>query len=108
MSCNTACAGSALYIGADMDVEYTGAQDREGTFLNSGTCTWQLFTAAGVSVATGTLTYDTGSDGDYYGVIESTVTAGLTADAPYYVIITFVQGAYNDSRKLNSRAAYRS
>lgn len=104
----TCGTGSALFIGSDMDVEYTGAQNRDGDFLNSGTCTWQLFTAAGVSVATGTLTYDTGSDGDYYGVIESTVTATLTADAAYYTFITFVQGAYNDSRKINSRAAYRT
>ena len=95
-----------LYISADMTVTYNDAT-ADSTALTTGTCTYALKTADGtaVSIGTGTLTHS--SAGDYAGVIESTVTATLTENALYRLEITFVQGAYNDFRRLLCKAVYR-
>jgi hypothetical protein len=101
---------SALIIGADMDVGYTGASNaRSGAYFNAGTCTYALKSATGTSLGTGTLSYVAASDGDYYGTIESTVTAALTEDTPYFLEITFASGTgYEDFRRIPLRAAYRT
>jgi hypothetical protein len=99
---------NVLYIGADHDVEYLGASvARTGTYLNSGMCAWELFDGANVLVSSGVLSYDVGSNGDYYGVIQSTVTGTLLLDAPYVVEITFSDSGYDDERVIPVRAAYR-
>lgn len=100
-----------IYIAADHDVEYLGAQaEVVGTYLNSGTCTYVLKTAAGTTVpgGTGSCTYSPASSGDYYGTIESTVTALLSEDVQYYLEITFADSGYNDFRRIPLRAAYRT
>lgn len=97
-----------IYIGSDHFVRYDGARDSAtGVYLNSGTCTYELFTAAGASLGTGTLSYVSASNGNYRGTIESTVTSGLTLGAAYRVVIVFEQGSYNDRRTLRLRAADR-
>ena len=98
-----------IRIGADHDVSYLGAADRDGNYQNSGTCTYALKDADGnaVSGGTGTLSYVAASNGNYLGVIESTVTATLTAGATYYLEITFSKSTLNDFRRLRCRAEYR-
>jgi hypothetical protein len=99
---------SALFIGADMNVSYSGASIAStGAYLNSGTCTYVLRDEDGATVGTGTLPYVAASDGEYAGVIQSTVTATLDEDAAYTLTITFVSGSYNDERDIPLRAAYR-
>lgn len=99
---------TALYVGADMDIGYSGAVPAAGgSYLTSGTCTWVLKNSAGATVASGSLSYVAASNGNYLGVMESTVTSTLTADDPYTLTITFVQGSYNDERVIPLRAAYR-
>ncbi len=105
MSC--ASDSSTLWIAADHDVFYSDARNAAGAYLNSGTCTWELLDSASASVATGTLSYVAASDGDYEGTIPSTVTDDLTEDSLYYLEITFQDGAYDDFRRLQLRAAYR-
>lgn len=100
---------SALFIGADMDVFYSGASVAStGAYLNAGTCTYVLTDSAGATVGTGTLAYVAASNGDYAGTIESTVTALLDEDEQCELTITFVQSGYNDSRVIPMRAAYRT
>jgi len=98
-----------LYINADQDLFLVGARLADGTFLNSATVTWAVYTAAGsaVSGATGTLSYVSGSDGNYAGVIASTVNASFTENAKYTLIITLVQGGYNDERRIPCIGTYR-
>jgi hypothetical protein len=97
-----------LYVGCDMDLAYLGARAAlDNTYLNSGTCTYDITDQTGTSIGTGTLTYDAGSSGNYRGVIESTVTDTVTEDAYYTLTITFVQGGYNDERVINLIGAYR-
>lgn len=98
-----------LYIGADMDLGYSGAVPAAGgSYLNSGTCTYELKDSDEEIVASGSLAYVALSDGNYAGVLESTVTEDLTADAPYSLEITFTQAGYNDFRRIPLRAAYRT
>ncbi len=105
-----ATALDPLFIGSDMDVGYTGARAaRTGAYLNSGTCTYELVQDSdGSVVGTGALTYVAASNGDYYGTIESTVTALLDVDGAYTLTITFVEVGYNDERVERLRAAYRT
>ncbi len=84
-----------VIIGDDFTLRINGARDPDGSFLNSATVTFELFTAAGVSVTTGSLSYVAASNGNYRGVIESTVTSALTAGAQYYVIFVLVQSSYD-------------
>ena len=49
------------------------AQDQEtGDYLNSGTCTDSLQEEDGTVLATGTLSYVGGGNGNYRGIIDST------------------------------------
>jgi len=99
---------SGLFIGANLSVSYTGASDATtGAFLNSGTCTWFLFDSSNNQLGTGALTYQSGSNGNYYGVIPATITSTLTLDALYTLEVTFAQTGYADEREVPMRAAYR-
>lgn len=95
-----------IYIGCDMEAPYEGAT-ADGAYLNAATVTWELFTAAGVSVGNGTCAYVASSNGNYLGVIESTVTATLTPGRKYRLVYTLVSGSVNDARRLDCVAAYR-
>lgn len=100
---------SALYIGADMNVAYSGASIAStGAYLNAGTCTWTLKDSDGLTVGNGSLAYVAASNGNYLGVIESTVTGTLTADAPYTLYVVFAQSTYDDKRIIPLRAANRT
>lgn len=102
-------AANLLFINSDMDLQYGGARPARNptVYLNAGTCTYAVKTTAEVAVGTGTLPYVADSDGDYYGVIDAAITALLTNGSPYYVDITFVEGTYNDSRRIRAVAMYR-
>lgn len=95
-----------IYIGCDMEAPYEGAY-ADGAYLNAATVGWELFTAAGSSVASGSCAYVSGSNGNYLGVIESTVTANLVAGRKYRLVYTLASGSVNDSRRVECVAAYR-
>lgn len=98
-----------IYIGADHDVLYSGAVPRSGgSYLNTGSGTWTLKTAAGASVATGTIDYVAASNGNYTGVIAGTSITGLTEGTTYYVEISFADLTFHDFRRWPVEAAYRS
>lgn len=79
----------ALYIGSDMVVTISNLYDTVSeTFLDDATVAGVLLTSLGATVTTFTLTYITGSNGDYRGTITHTVTAGLTLNADYTVRVT--------------------
>lgn len=96
-----------IFVGADFDVDYALARTRAGTYLNSGTCTYTLVDSDASSLDSGTLSYVSGSNGKYTGVIASTVTAALTIDALYTLTITFNQGDYDDRRVFTLTAKQR-
>ena len=92
---------TSLVIGSDFTVEYLGAKDAAtGTALTSGTCTFALYTAAGVAVSGGTGSCAHVSGGDYRGVLESTAVS-LTSGAAYYFLLTFSQSGYDDVRRVD-------
>ena len=100
---------SPLFIGADIDVLYSGASiASSGEYLNNGTCTYVLTDdETQTVVSSGTVPYTTESDGDYAGVIQSTVTSTVEQDAAYTLTITFVSSdaVYNDERDIPLRGA---
>lgn len=95
-----------LWIASDFFLYWKGAR-AGGNYLNSATVTWALTTSSGTSVSTGSLTYDTGSNGDYTGVIASSVTGSLTLDDTYYIYLTLSQSGFDDKRRLTCKAQYR-
>lgn len=78
-----------------------------GEYLNSATVTWELLDSNGSQVATGSATYQTGSNGTYLGTIESTTTSGLTLNATYTLVITLSSGSINDEQRIDCVAKYR-
>lgn len=102
-------AVSPLYIGCDIDLDYTGARRSSGgTPLNTGTCTWSLTNSLGTAISSGTLAYVAASSGNYHGVIPSTVTAALTPGGVYTLTVIFSDSGYDDERVLQLRASYRT
>lgn len=100
---------NVLYINADSTLSLTGLS-AGGSYLNSATVTYAIYTAAGeaVSGGTGSYSYTAASNGDYTATVESTVTADLTDGAMYTVRVTISSGAYNDHRRIPHRACYRT
>lgn len=87
---------SPIPIGGDYYALLSGAQDSgDGSFLNSATVTFALYTAAGVAVpgASGTASYVAASNGNYRGTIESTATVTLTVGARYQIRFVLTQGS---------------
>lgn len=81
-----------IYIGNAFDLFFDAATLRAtGAPQNAGTCTYALQTAAGVAVSggSGTLSYVSGTDGNYLGYVTAAVTATLTSGAVYKVVYTF-------------------
>lgn len=82
---------ATLLIGNDHIVELAGLHDEiSGSYLNAATVTARLKTVAGVEVAGEswpiTLTYVTGSNGNYRGTIEDAVV--LESGKSYMLEIT--------------------
>ncbi len=98
---------NVLGIGSDMDIGLTGVRaSATGTYLNSGSATWELFDADGDSAGTGAMAYVAASDGDYAGTIESTVTNDLEENAFYALVYTFSQGGYQLEIRRRVQAIY--
>lgn len=106
--CGTGCKVDSLFIGSDMDVTVTKLKARAlNVYLNSAVVTWTLDNSAGTELGTGTLDYEAASNGNYTGVIESSVTDLLTDGEDYTLTVTAVQGDYDDLRRFVLQARYR-
>lgn len=90
--------GGLLYIACDIDVEYTAISRKTGTPINSGTCTYELFTVFdGVEtlISSGDVPYVSASAGQYYTNIPSTET-DLEPETVCILRITFTGGGQDD------------
>lgn len=96
-----------LFIGEDMAPTWTGAR-AAGQWLNTATVTWTLKRAdTGATLDTGTCTYQSGSNGNYVGSLDSATTDSLTEGSFYFLDFALVQSGNNGFRRLNCRAQYR-
>jgi len=90
-----------ILIGADNDVYWDALRfSKNGTYINDATMTFTLKDSAGVNVTGAVsvaMTYQTASNGDYVGVLPSSVTAALTDGAAYEFVITATN--YNLQRR---------
>lgn len=78
-----------------------------GAYVNSGTVTWQVKTAAGVLLASGSLAYVAASNGRWQGTLDAADAALLTAGETYYLEIRIGDGAGSDGfRRCQLLAAY--
>lgn|SRR5574343_41201 len=87
-----------IHIGCDNDVCFDGALNAStGNYLNSATCTFTLYedddgengdAVSGASAIS--MAYVAASDGDYSGVLQSTVS--LTRGDYYWMVCTLTQG----------------
>lgn len=96
-----------IFIGCDMDADYFDA-NVQGTYLDSGTCTYEIADLSGNVLTTGACAYLPGSEGNYQGLVPASFTSTLTEGAFYFLIFTFGQsGADNDVRTVNLLARNR-
>lgn len=96
----------AIYIGEAMQPTWTGARTSSG-YLNAATVTWTLRSATGTSIATGSCTYQSASNGVYSGSIGAATTAGLTENAFYLLELSLSQSGNTGFRQLVCKAQYR-
>lgn len=96
-----------VYINADNDLIVEGLRVRATQApLNSATVTVQLRDLALDAIGSPiTLSYVTDSDGDYLGVIESTVATANSGIA--WADLTIVSGSYNDFAREKIKLSYR-
>jgi hypothetical protein len=80
----------AIYVGSDNRIELTGLRDPDDdSYVNDATVTALLKDSADANTISGssiTLTYVTGSDGNYRGSMPNTVS--LTDGTSYYVHVS--------------------
>ncbi len=87
-----------LYVNNDTNLLLEGLQS-DGSYLNAATVTWNLYAASDLttSLANGTASYETASNGNYTATVASTVTATLTPGTYYMVKFNAAQsGADGD------------
>ena len=102
-----------LLINNDNDVKLAGFKDsrESGTdvadYLNAGSVSYEVKTASGTVVATGSMAYVASSKGDYLGIIEKTVSANFIEHGIYYIEISATQGDVEGFWREQSVAAYR-
>lgn len=100
-----------LYVGNDNEVMFGGVQDADGNFVSNATVSMTLADPASPTVnllgSAVTLSYVTGSNGRYRGVIQSTVAlvAGVTYDL---VITATVAGDADTSIRISAEALTRT
>lgn len=77
-----------LYIDSDNLVEVTGLKDASsGDYINTADVAWSLKRhPSGTEVASGSMDYVTGTDGNYRGTIENTAT--LMEGQRYWLDVT--------------------
>lgn len=105
------------YIGSDLrltlDKTTLVLDDGTQSFLNVGTCTYEIKTLAGYLVtdgmisAAGSLTYVTSSDGKYLVVIDKTISALLKRSQRYDLFVYFGQDGNEATFALRIYGAYQ-
>jgi len=99
---------STLRVNEDNNVVLSGLRYAySGVYINSATVTAVVKTTAGaVLVASFTLSYQAGTDGDYVGVINKGDAANFTDGTSYWVEVTVTVGAYDGFRRVSATAKY--
>lgn len=108
-------ATGQILVGNDFDFIIRGFRDTritpiEDSFLNAATtATWELRTAAdggGTQASSGSMTYVTGSNGDYIGGLDDAVS--LTVGNVYWLTVILVQGGLKGYWNMSYVAARRT
>lgn len=100
---------NVLWIGNDLTVVVTGLRKADtGAYMNAATVAYEIARSDGSVVGSGSLGYLAGSDGDYRGPIESTVTALVKNGNSYVLTVTASQDGYDASWSKEMPGAYRS
>lgn len=86
-----------LYINEDNLIRWDeAALSSDDSYINAGTGTWALKTAAGTSVGSGSLTYVTSSNGRWHATIDKLTVDDLTEEGTYYLELTLSNGSGAD------------
>ncbi len=104
-----------IYIGEDNLFRWDRAKHAsDGSYVNAGTGSWDLRTAddpaLGTSVASGTLTYVTASNGRWQGTMDKDAPSpALVEGTTYYLFLTLNDGAGADGyRRIECPAQYQA
>lgn len=101
----------ALYVDTDNNVSLTGLNNDDGSYVNNATVRATVYEANGSTEVSGqswpvTLNYQSGTDGNYSGVIDD--AASLVDGAYYWVEITAEHGATKSTWRNLEQASYRA
>jgi hypothetical protein len=99
---------SPLYINEDNAIRWDAAKRAAaGTYINSGTGTWELLDADLNLLVSGSLSYVSSSNGRWQGTIDKTDVDDLVEGAVYYVDLTLTDGSGADGfRRIECVAQY--
>jgi hypothetical protein len=105
-----------LTLQSDNDIKISGLADADsGTYLNTATVTYAIKNEAGTTVTdgTGTLDYQTGSNGNYLGVVDAAVmvlssAVPFTLTGTFFIEITAAQGNYDRFWRIPATVEYGS
>ena len=109
MICSTGASSvQSIHINEDNLVQWKRAKlQTNGTFVNSGTGSWSLKDPDGNELATGALSYVTGTNGTWQGTIDQLDVADLSEGTPYYLEISLADNLGSDGfRRLQLIARY--
>jgi hypothetical protein len=104
-----------MFLKCDNNIKYAGASDADtAAYLNSLTVTYAITNEAGTTItnATGSLTYQTASNGNYLGTVDAAVmvlnsAVPFTMTGTFFLEITATGGGYDDFRRIPFQVAYR-
>lgn len=99
-----------FYKNCDHQIKFDRVRDLSNAYLNSGTCTFDITKDAdGSSVASGTVSYVTSSDGKYLVVLDKVYAANVVVYERYTLKVTFEgTGGQSDERYVELEGAKRN
>lgn len=96
-------------VGNDTLVSLSSLRNgRTSAYMNAASVSVVINDLAGTEVVSSqSLTYETGTDGNYYVVLDKSLTSGLTVGALYYVTVTTSEGGIDGEFRQKVQYEYR-
>jgi hypothetical protein len=98
-----------LNINEDNLIEWDEMTDSsDDTYINSATVTFSLFESDGTTLVSGptSMSYVSGSNGKYQGVLDKIPSATLTPGEMYILTVTALSGSTDGFRRIECSARY--
>lgn len=97
-----------IFIKADNILKFTNLKlGSDGSYMDSGTITWNLKDTSGDILFSGVMLYVSASNGNWQGTMDKSNTQDLTETTRYFLEITLDDGhGADDFRRISCNARY--